>query len=337
MSPSEKGLSPPDFDLIPRPDPGCTGWPWTKRPERLLAGIKDQTGWPRISIITPSFNQGRFLPETIRSVLMQGYPNIEYIVIDGGSTDDSVDVIKEYEPWLSYWISEPDSGQAEAINKGLARATGEWLCWLNSDDFFLPGALFRIARAIRENPGAQWIVGTTLVVDSAHLELGRLIPRSSGGPWYDYVCTRQSDTELPQPSSFWSRTAWLDAGPLDESFRYAMDHEYWGRLARSGFAPLCITDEIAAFRRHDAAKTSEGLIPFWSEEVRIIDKWLPGASPVERESLAGCRQFLVAGIRRFERELIQGRIRRGLSTPLGILSAISRALKNVFQGVPSFF
>src|SRR5687767_11548136 len=112
---------------------GRSGWPWicpgTARGQLVLAG----SDWPRITIVTPSFNQAQFLEETIRSVLLQGYPNLEYIIIDGGSTDKSVDIIKKYEQWLAYWVSEPDRGQSDAINKGFEKATGEVFAWINSD------------------------------------------------------------------------------------------------------------------------------------------------------------------------------------------------------------
>src|SRR5688500_17087320 len=117
---------------LPEPPPGRTGWPWTSEAAQLPARMSNGQPWPRITIVTPSYQQGRFLEETIRSVLPQGYPNLEYLVIDGGSSDESVEVIKRYEPWLSYWASEKDRGQTHAIAKGLERATGEIFQWINS-------------------------------------------------------------------------------------------------------------------------------------------------------------------------------------------------------------
>src|SRR5436190_18724174 len=123
----------PRLSEIPPPPPGKTGWPWNEEtpPPEIMP---DDRALPRVSIITPSFNQGRFIEETIRSVLLQGYPNLEYIIIDGGSTDDSLEIIRKYDPWITLWVSEKDRGQSHAINKGLSKATGEILCWLNSDD-----------------------------------------------------------------------------------------------------------------------------------------------------------------------------------------------------------
>jgi glycosyltransferase involved in cell wall biosynthesis len=135
----------PTLADLPAPPPGKTGWPWTVETKQLSAVRSDGSLWPRISIVTPSYNQGQFIEETIRSVLLQGYPDLDYVVIDGGSSDESVDIIRKYQPWLSYWVSEKDRGQAHAINKGFARGTGSLGAYLNSDDTYLPGALHYVA------------------------------------------------------------------------------------------------------------------------------------------------------------------------------------------------
>src|SRR5205823_3046168 len=132
----------PVFDLKLMPvSPGRVGWPWTFQGLPSAARNAERP-WPRISVVTPSFNQGRFIEETIRSVLLQAYPNLEYIIIDGGSTDNTVEIIKKYEPGITYWVSEKDRGQSHAINKGFARATGDIFAWLCSDDVYAPGALY---------------------------------------------------------------------------------------------------------------------------------------------------------------------------------------------------
>ena len=132
---------------IPAPPSGRKGWPWTEMETSLPSTREDGSQWPRITVVTPSYNQGIYLEETIRSVICQGYPNIEHIIIDGGSSDDSIEVIQKYEPWISYWVSEKDKGQAHAINKGFRKSTGAWVGWQNSDDTYAPRTFAAIAEA----------------------------------------------------------------------------------------------------------------------------------------------------------------------------------------------
>jgi len=134
---------------LPSPPEGKIGWPWTEQTEVLPDKMPDGSDWPRISIVTPNYNYGHFIEETIRSILLQGYPNLEYIIIDGASTDNSVEIIKKYERWLFYWVSEKDRGQSNAINKGLEKCTGEIFNWINSDDFLEIGGLQNISTAFK--------------------------------------------------------------------------------------------------------------------------------------------------------------------------------------------
>jgi glycosyltransferase involved in cell wall biosynthesis len=134
----------PTLAELPPPPPGKTGWPWTEECPQLPDTRPDGSPWPRITIVTPSYNQGEFIEETIRSVLLQGYPDLEYFIMDGGSTDESVDKIIQYQAWLSHWCTGKDSGQADAITKALERASGIWFHNVNSDDVLLPNALQRI-------------------------------------------------------------------------------------------------------------------------------------------------------------------------------------------------
>jgi glycosyltransferase involved in cell wall biosynthesis len=183
---------------------------------------------PKISIVTPSYNQGLFLEKTILSILDQGYPNLDYIIIDGGSSDASVEIIKKYECRLTYWASEPDSGQSNAINKGFARSTGVILGWLNSDDCLVPGSLESVARMYINNPKAGAYIGVGEFVDTK----GRLLLRKepsevSFESLYDWLDT----FHFMQPSCFFTREAWDYIGGLDESIHYAMDLDLWFKIA----------------------------------------------------------------------------------------------------------
>jgi glycosyltransferase involved in cell wall biosynthesis len=146
---------------LPAGPPGKTGWPWTEETAPLPATAPGGKSWPRISIVTPNYNYGAYLEAAIRSVILQGYPNLEYFVIDGGSSDRSVEILRKYEPWLTYWESERDRGQTHAINKGLARCTGEVVNWLCSDDMLMPGALEAIGRCFAASPDVDVVLGRT--------------------------------------------------------------------------------------------------------------------------------------------------------------------------------
>lgn len=189
---------------------------------------------PKISIVTPSYNQAKFIKATIDSVLSQNYPNLEYFVIDGGSTDGTVDILRSYGKKIR-WESKKDRGQTHAINKGLKLATGEVLAYLNSDDIYLPGALKRVGEYYKQTK-ADWITGDCLVID----ELGN----PSRGGWlirlykrflmalYSPTTLKIADSMLPQPSTFWSRRAWERVGEFNEEYHYVMDYDYWLRLSQ---------------------------------------------------------------------------------------------------------
>lgn len=217
---------------------------------------------PRISIVTPSYNQAQFLEETIRSVLSQEYPNLQYIIIDGNSSDNSVEIIKKYESSLSYWVSEPDDGQTYAIQKGMQFATGEIVNWLNSDDFLLPGALFHIAEIWQKNRALSVFCGNAIVVDTASNQLSqrraalardtlKLLPDSppvQGGV---------------QASWFMTKDLWDLVGGVDVILDYTMDTELYYRCYKKNAVFLILDCDIAAYRFHEETKTKKG----WTKSI----------------------------------------------------------------------
>jgi hypothetical protein len=211
--------------------------------------------WPRITVITPSLNQGRFLADCISSVLGQNYPNLEYIIIDGGSTDGSLDLIRRYQPHLAYWVSEPDAGQSDAINQGFRRATGDLVAWLNSDDFYLPNALAMAAQSYLSRPAAPFYFGNGYRVDQA----GQL-KRPHFQQW-PYRFNRQALifglNYIMQPATFINRHYLKQPDMLDSQLHYGLDTDLWLRLSALA-EPQAIPAFLAASREYKATKTASG-------------------------------------------------------------------------------
>jgi GT2 family glycosyltransferase len=224
-----------------------------------------------VSIITPSFNQARYLEETIRSVLDQDYPKLEYIMVDGASTDGSVAIIHKYADKLAWWVSEKDSGQAEAINKGLSRATGEIVAWLNSDDTYLPGAISAAARAFEENPDAVLVYGNMLAVDENGETINFL--RYDQLALNDLLCFEI----IGQPAVFFRRGALEKAGNLEPAYHFLLDHHLWLRIALQGRI-LYVDETWAAARFHAEAKNRARAAEFGHEAYRILD-WAQRTQP----------------------------------------------------------
>ena len=218
---------------------------------------------PKVSIVTPSFNQAPFLEHTLRSVLEQDYPNLEYIVIDGGSTDGSLEIIQKYADQLAYWQSQPDQGQTDAINQGFDRASGEILAWLNSDDLLLPGAVNAAARALQAHPEAAMVYGDALLINAEGKTIGKFPAAQT-----DYRKLRRGYVHIPQQASFFRADLWQQVAPLDVSFYFAMDYDLWVRLA--ALAPLVYVPELwAAFRLHGAGKSIAADDRCWPEMLRV--------------------------------------------------------------------
>lgn len=227
-----------------------------------------------VSVITPSFNQARFLEDAIYSVLEQDYPQVEYIVIDGASTDGSVDIIRKYADRLAWWVSEKDSGQAEAINKGLSRASGEIVAWLNSDDTYLPGAISAAVKAFEENPDVVLVYGDMLAVNENGETINILRYDQLG--LEDLLCFEI----IGQPAVFFRREVLVNAGNLDQSYQFLLDHHLWLRIALYGRI-LHIHQIWATARFHPKAKNRARAAEFGQEAFRIL-AWAqtrPASSP----------------------------------------------------------
>ena len=219
---------------------------------------------PLVSIVTPSFNQARYIEATIQSVLGQDYPRIEYIVVDGGSTDGTLDVIRKYEDRLAHWVSEKDKGQTDAINKGFARATGEILAWINSDDTYEPGAVSAAVNYLMGHPEAGMVYADCNFIN----EQGRVIGKF-GSAQTNHRLLRQGYVHIPQQTMFFRADLWRQVGPLDPSFYFAMDYDLWTRLAARAELKYLPGQTWANFRLHTSGKTIAADDRCWPEMIRV--------------------------------------------------------------------
>jgi glycosyltransferase involved in cell wall biosynthesis len=265
-----------------------------------------------VSIITPSFNQAAYLEQTILSVLEQDHPHIEYIVVDGASTDNSVDIIRKYKSKLAYWVSEKDNGQADAINKGFARATGEIIAWLNSDDYYLAGAVGAAVKIFEEHPEVVLVYGNMLAVDEHGKTFNTLNYKQL--TLEDLLCFQI----IGQPAVFIRRSALQVAGGLDPTFHFLLDHYLWIHLAQQGKI-LHVNQTWAAARYHVEAKNRAKAAEFGREAFRILenvardDHLAPVLAKVNRRARASAHRVDA-------RYLLDG------SQPASALSAWMRAL-----------
>ncbi len=232
---------------LPPPPLGKEGWPWTEETNPQFYDCKKD--WPKISIVTPTYNQGQFIEETIRSVILQNYPNLEYIIIDGGSNDETTKVIEKYSTWLSYWVSEKDNGQSHAINKGFLRSSGDILGWLNSDDIYSKNIFSLLAFQFKASKMIWWTgsakqfnsCGEEKVFDVKPVSYNRLL---------------FSRHIISQVSTFWTRSIWVKSGSVVNEYNLAMDFDLWLRFARL-CKPILLNHVLASYRSHDLAKTSQ--------------------------------------------------------------------------------
>ena len=226
---------------------------------------------PLVSIVTPSYNQADYLEATIQSVLGQDYGKIEYIIIDGGSTDGSPKLIEKYAPMLAHWVSEPDAGQTDAINKGFAHAKGKYLAWLNADDLYTPHAVSESVAFLEENPQVGMVYGDSDFINADGRVVGQFAARQT-----DYARLMRGYVHIPQQAAFWRASLWQQVGPLDPSFYFAMDYDLWVRLAK--LTELRYFPRTwAQFRLHGASKTILDDMRCWPEMLRVHRR--EGGSP----------------------------------------------------------
>lgn len=219
--------------------------------------------WPKISVITPAYNQGMFIERTIRSVLDQHYPNLEYIVMDGGSTDETVKILKKYAKQLT-WVSEHDEGQADAINKGLRRSTGSILAYLNSDDTYEPGALKTVAGYFMKHPKAQFVYGRGKLIDLEDNDIGMYNDSQMDHEKLSMACG------ISQPTAFWTRNVYETIGEFDATYQFTMDYDYWIRISEKYPLHFLPKKVLANTRIHADAKTSRQTHRLHMEALRTL-------------------------------------------------------------------
>ncbi len=256
--------------LAELPPPSKTGWPWTEESKRLPDTARDGNPWPMVSIVTPSYNQAQFVEETIRSVLLQGYPNIEYIIIDGGSTDGTVDIIRRYEDRLAYWISEPDEGQSDAINKGWKNSSGDILAWINSDDTYCPETIRVVAEIFRENDDIVLVSGAGNTIDI----FGKTVSFATRSPDINpYTMLKHCGGVPSQPSVFFRKRVLDEVGFLNSELHYVMDWEFWIRIGLY-YRPeqLRITNTVLSnYREWPETKTNKRGSIAYQERRHVFD------------------------------------------------------------------
>lgn len=268
-----------DVQDLPPPPNGKSGWPWTQGSEPLPPTMPNGAAWPRLSIVTPSFRQVRYVEETIRSVLLQGYPNLQYIIMDGGSADGSVEIIKKYERWLDDWVSEKDTGPANAINKGWQRCDGEIWAWLNSDDVYLPNAFASAIPYFYQTQSIKLVYASALFTNSESVVIKpyRAKPLAPGLArlrlWEGWP--------LPQPTAFFARDVVAQYGGLDETLHFGFDCEWFLRITQHEKF-VCAPETWATYRWHSESKTGiefQNRKLFETELKKIMYKYAPPYAP----------------------------------------------------------
>lgn len=283
----------PTLAELPPPPPGKTGWPWTEESPQLPDAMPDGRPWPRISIVMPCYNRERLVEEAIRSVLLQGYPNLEYIIIDGGSTDGTLEVIHKYDPWLSYWISERDDGVYDAVNKGIELTSGEFIGWLNSDDMYIQDTFRKVIEAYMTNPICDLICGDMVLCREKYPALTTEIMQTYRGIQFSGDALLKGSQIN---SCFISKRLHTTIGKFNPKYRIAGDLEFLIRLALLSPFMTHIDSAIYQMRAHDGSLTFGGKFSQLCsmENISIGLEWLPRGSKdpsIERF----CRERIARG------------------------------------------
>ncbi len=256
-------------DLPPSPE-GKIGWPWTEQTAVYPDKMPDGSDWPKISIVTPNYNYGHFIEETIRSVLLQGYPNLEYIVIDGGSTDNSVEIIQKYEKWLFYWISEKDSGQSNAINKGIRISSGVIFNWINSDDILNSGSLYNVASIWKEKKPDILVGSSRIITQEKYIDW---IPHETISV-LELALSFQGGVGMSQPSTFLDLNLVKCLGGLCENFHYIIDYSLYINILLSENISIrrltTINTCLSTVKLHEEAKTVSSWHKFEKETMQML-------------------------------------------------------------------
>jgi glycosyltransferase involved in cell wall biosynthesis len=258
----------PTIKELPPPHQGKTGWPWTEESLQLPDAMPDGSPWPKISIVTPSYNQGQFIEETIRSVFLQGYPDLEYIIIDGGSTDNTVETLKKYEKWLTYWVSEPDRGQSHAINKGFTNASGEIFAYLNSDDVYEKGCFHVVSQTLAKVSTPHLILGKCVYFDSIGINKIEtpIWPNELKEFLFPFSMT------FDQPSAFWNNSLYRLLVSFDETLHFCFDLDFFLRAGLNGVKPVVVPEILSRLREYRNTKSRSHTLKFYDETIILINK-----------------------------------------------------------------
>jgi glycosyltransferase involved in cell wall biosynthesis len=236
---------------LPSPPVNKKGWPWTGENLYLNEIVREGFSWPKVSIVMPSYNQGKFIEESIRSVLLQGYPNLELIVIDGGSTDGTLNILQKYSPWLYYYVSEPDRGQSHAINKGLAVSTGDVQAWINTDDLYFPGALLQVGKRFYEELDFDVLYGNAVIINETGKRTGEIL----SVPFNHQAFLHGTVHLAVQSAVFWRRDLFQRVGGVNEDLHYAMDVDMYVRFIAAGGNFRFLHTTLGAYRLYGESKT----------------------------------------------------------------------------------